>query len=230
MRKGFSLIELIVTIVVISTSFIVIPSIIMNSVRSAQWLSTSTGVYHGLAQIEIVRSKLWDQNNAPSFNQMGYYNVLDLQTNRGIERNKFRCSNDVNSSRFGMRPGHFVGHNRRQCFVAGGALNTQPTPFANFGTANPSIAIEHYDSTNFTVANTYRAFINVGYSNYNLTNDNNATDTQGTMSNFRDANQTSNIKHIRVNVRMVNGGINVSTYDYYATNIGVERPIIKNNP
>ena len=199
MRMGFSLIELIMTIVIISIAFLGIPLIIENSARTIGWLQNSKAIYHGLAKIQIVRGKYWDENSS----------IYVLQTTeQGLV-----CNNDQN------RSGHYRADNRRRC------ISFYPTLEVNFGQNKDGIdgndIDDFHNEIDSDIEGIYTIKTAVKYVDYNDSGD-------GNLSLESSTKDQTNIKEIEVKVSK--RGSSISTYRYYATNIGISTPFIKDNP
>lgn len=193
MRSAFSLIELLMTIVIISIAFIGIPLIMENSARTISWLQNSKAIYHGLAKIQIVRGKYWDENN--------HTNVLNTT--------ELPCP----------RNGHYVAEGRRRCATV---FPSADTSFGEGKDATDWNDIDDFDGEeDIGVEGLYAIKTRVKYIDYPVYVDNNLSMKDTT----RDQ---TNIKEIEVKV--TKQGSSVSTYRYYAGNIGTSKPFIKDNP
>ena len=109
-RPGFSLIELTAAIIVIGVAFLAVPAVLQQSGRSVDLALNARGLYHGLAMMEVVRNKPWDEANVGDMESAGLYYVLT--TDESIATPSLACSDDKN------RSGHYPAINRRQCEAA----------------------------------------------------------------------------------------------------------------
>lgn len=217
-RYGFSIIELIMTIVVIGIAFIGVPLILENSAKTAAWVERSKGVYHGLSKVQIIRSKFWDEGNENDFINNGIYYVLKTAESNAIGETLY-CSYDTN------RSGHYSGDGRRKC---SGATATASGNFGETGDLLEGVGTEEWDDIDdyheeddSSVDGKYDIATKVKYITYSegINSSNITLET--------DAGDTSNLKEIIVTVSA--NGKRISEYRYYAANIGVPRPYIKSN-
>jgi prepilin-type N-terminal cleavage/methylation domain-containing protein len=211
-RRGFTLIELILAMIVMGIAFATLPAILGVSSRSVENVSDVRGLYHGIAKMEVVRGKPWDEVNTNDFNQSGIYYVLNTQEcNVALT---LCCLN--NKSRFG----HYQGLDRRMC------ENGMATPSANFLAEGDFDDIDDFNNDGDRNIEGYDINTTVRYINY-------PGGVNGGSVSFNTAvaaaGQSTNIKEITVSVSRTATGRAVSRYVYYATNIGVDKPFIKDN-
>lgn len=232
MKRSFSLIELIITIVIMGLAFVAIPAIIQNSITTTSAINKSSGIYHGVAKMQIVKSKLWDHNNKQNFDQIGYYNALDITEGNG-SINYITCNNNISSPDYGKRSGHFHGENRRKCSMGIGG-----TPSINFGASGSFYTLmqdidDYNNDINYIFGSEsatdsiYTLNTKVQYVNFIAPTNVNIVNVQTKPANQADI---TNIKEITVTVTQEPNNEKIASYKYYATNIGLFRPLIKNNP
>jgi prepilin-type N-terminal cleavage/methylation domain-containing protein len=110
-RRAFSFIELVVSIVVIGIVFMSVPLILTETGRSAEAAIQQEAVMAGVTQLVNVMSYQWDENQTDETLNGGYAKVLD--TYNGATA--LQCI-DINGSRW--RIGHFREPDRRRCYNA----------------------------------------------------------------------------------------------------------------
>jgi len=213
-RKSFTIIELIVTIFILAISFMAIPSIINNTVRSAQWLSSSQGMYYGVSKINIVRGKMWDENNEPDVKATEYYGIVSVEEDSG----ELKCDFDKNSPRYGLRNGSFAGENRRKC-----SQDLYATKKSNFRDENFN-DIDDYDGDEDKFDN-YSVTTSVDYVRYKL----GAEPGHGSFKLSVDDTSASTTPIKKIKIKVSKGKEKQTEYVYYATNIGLTKPIVKTN-
>lgn len=118
MRKSFSLLEIIFSIIIIGVAFSGIPAIMAVTSQSTQNMLQSSGFYHALAKMKIVTNKPWDENNTVDFTNANIYYILDTT------ENAYDCVNSDGR----LRSGQFEGQYRRMCYPGKNA-----TPIAREG-------------------------------------------------------------------------------------------------
>lgn len=105
MRKGLTLIELILSMVIIGIVFTVIPRLIMSMNQSANVTIKEEAMYNALTMIGAIINLPWDENNT--------MNDQLLRVTDG--------ENDYNCTSSGYRIGGFIGS--RNCRPSSGDLN-----------------------------------------------------------------------------------------------------------
>ncbi len=121
MRRAISMIELVISIVVIGIAFMSIPLIMTETSKSVDTSVRQEAVMAGLTQMVNVMSYKWDENQTDESVNGGYAKVLDTSS-LGI----LQCGNYPEGRR---RIGHFVGEGRRKCYN----VERNATPVANLG-------------------------------------------------------------------------------------------------
>lgn len=130
MRKGLTLIELILSMVIIGIVFTVIPRLIMSMNQSTQTTIKEEAMYNAMAQMGMILNLPWDNNNTQ--------NSQILSVTNG------NAAYDCNTTS-GYRIGGFVGG--RNCIGTGTYSATLP---ANFKVDTPYNDIDDFDG-NITV-------------------------------------------------------------------------------
>lgn len=218
-HSAFSLIELIFTIVILGITFMTLPLILSMTNESIATTLQSRAYYHGLAKMQIVTDKPWDENNTADFvNTGGIYYVVETQSDTGT---LLECDGD------NMRAGHYAGLNRRMCNRDSGVASV--TLGVDTGEASPNFDdIDDFDGDTDTAVGTGNYILNtsVDYVAYDPSPANN---TATHSSSDAASAQTTSVKRIRVQV-LDSGSNEITNYYYYATNIGRPQAYIKDNP
>lgn len=171
------------------------------------------------------------------------YAVVNTEVPNGL-----KCNENIGNERYGMRAGNFRGNGRRKC-----TIDANASELAYFGsTGNPAGTfqdIDDYNGDSDTVRDGGRVFIvetkvdYIAYSafksllvaNPHLHMELNSTNTRLENKSYvlSDNNSSSNIKRIIVSVHRAGSGGDkqefITQYVYYATNIGLTKPLIKIN-
>jgi len=167
-RRGFSFIELVVSIVVIGIAFMSIPLVLRETEKTLTLSIQQEAVMAGITQMVNIMSYRWDEQNTDDARNGGSAKVLDTFNTTALE-----CNNYSGSRR---RIGHFIGNLRRRCY------NTQvdATPIANLGSdSNDMDDIDDIIASNSSLLtgttnhttdykNSYTFDLNVEYVNDNL--------------------------------------------------------------
>ena len=212
-RHGFTLIELILMVIVMGIAFATLPTILGVSSRSVEHVADIRAVYHGIAKAQVILSKPWDEVNTDDFGQSGIYYVLRTDES-DMPGDALFCDNNK------TRQGHYPGLNRRMCesgAATSAALLGSEGDFDDIDDFqnDVDVNIEGYDVVTRVRYIAYPGGVNGGGVNFSVTDPASA--------------QSSNIKEIDVTVFSTATGRTVSSYRYYATNIGVDKPFIKDN-
>lgn len=220
MRNGFTLVELIATIVIIGIAFLSIPMAMEVTNKAIEFTQTSRGFYHGLAKMKIITNLPWDENNVADFQDKGYYQALQTEAD---STNELKCDPVTLS-----RSGHYVGLEtalyRRRC------SSQNATDDSALGREGDYDDVDDYEAetTTYSIENVFTITSNVDYIAYN-----NASPATATF-NFDDAasTQSTSIKRIGVFITEGTGAAaqNIGSYFYYAANIGTYQPVKKANP
>ena len=116
MKQAFTLLELIVGIVVIGIAFLSIPAIMTVMNYSSEATVDNKGYYHGLAQMSVIMSKEWDENNTDDWKDANVVYIIDTEDSGCSDRNdtglyheagRRQCSKDygVASTTLGLDSG-----------------------------------------------------------------------------------------------------------------------------
>jgi hypothetical protein len=213
LKKSFSLIELIFTIVIIAMIFTVIPKVIYVTNLSIRASMKEDGIFNMMAHIMDISLQEWDENNTADSEHPDYI----LLTGKGDVL-------DCNSSIKNYRIGGFKGGRSCPNYMNVSHIG----PDANENDTSDYDDVDDYNGTeeNATkiVGNSnYTIYDSVGYSDeWNKTNYNYSTKTL----DFNETNSTNknekNIKYIEVTLQYNRGGIekNISHARYWSSNIG----------
>jgi len=109
-RSGFTLLELIITIVLLGIIFSAIPMILTQNQRSSSQALSQEAIYAGVTKMSQLLTYHWDENSITddANNAIVYAKVLDANlSQQALLRSK-------NGSRY--RVGHFAGSSRRSFF------------------------------------------------------------------------------------------------------------------
>lgn len=104
MRRALTLIELILSMVIIGIVFTVIPKLIMSMNQSAQTTIKEEAMFNAMAQMGAIINLPWDENNT------AHDQILDTNATT------YKCN-----ATSGYRIGGFIGG--RHCRPASGDLN-----------------------------------------------------------------------------------------------------------
>jgi type II secretory pathway pseudopilin PulG len=198
-RSAFSVVEMIITMTIIGLSFAVLPQILDISSKSIKNIKESEGFYHGVAKIKIILAKAWDEQNVDDFEKEGVYYVLKTDESSG---NDLKCP----------RQGHYSGEGRRKCGNSfASSIGQDSGDFDD---------IDDFDGKEDSSIQFYSINSNIEYVKYE---GDNPSYKKG--ENLYPPGKTSNIKRIIINVKKDTKDL--SSYVYYATNIGMQKPFIK---
>jgi len=211
-RRGFTLIEMILMIVILGIAFTTLPIILGVSGRSAGGIADVRGLFHGVAKLQVALSKPWDQANVDDFDTAGIYYVIGtLESNSPNPPGNLLACNINNKT----RRGHYPGRDRRMCEP--GITATPQNAFADGGFDD----LDDFDGVMEANVEGYDVNTSVDYVPY-------IDASPAAMTTGPGAVTTTNVKRITVTVTAPNGVL-LSTYRYYAANIGLSKPFIKRN-
>ena len=211
MKKGFSLIEMIISIVIISIVFIVIPKVISTLNRAESFAIKEDAMFNGISLMSIISKLPWDEGNVDNMD------ILQVNSGQNV------CS-PTNTNPF-YRAGGFIGS--RDCNSSGslssaGAISKEGSFFND---------IDDYHNFNQVTLNQitnnpqYGFDIDVTYLNdniivYNYTNQSAIL----TLNSIISPNST-NIKGVKMSVtyqgaRVSERNSSIASFNYYSPNIG----------
>lgn len=229
MKKAATLIELVFAIVIIGISLMTLPSMLSVTTKTTEMVMESRGFWHGISKVLAVTSMAWDESNVVEIDSYASYGVLntnDASFDHPAYASELNCTVAENT----LRPGHYEGNSRRSC----NALNASTIQ-------NDGEGAENYDDIddfngltdgiddNLDGNDDFFVIVDVAYIPYVFTGDTKYVKQFSTSVTAGSTTDTSSIK--RVNVEVQNsGGERITTYYYYATNIGTTIPYTKLNP
>ena len=197
-RSAFSVVEMIVTMTIISLSFAVLPQIMEISSKSVESTKQSEGFYHGVAKAKIILAKAWDENVVDDFETKGFYGVLETN------ETSLACP----------RAGHYSGDGRRKCSSGLAASATIGQDGGDFDD------IDDFNGEQDNGIEFYSTVSSIEYVKYEGDNPNYTRE-----GNYPPSGKTSNIKRIIIDVKKDDKDL--SSYIYYAANIGMQKPFVK---
>lgn len=210
-RRAFSFLELIFSIVIMGISFLSIPTIMVVMNRSTEATVDTKGYYHALAQMGIVMSKAWDENNVDDWDASNVVYILDTGTTT--------CNDDRN--------GTYEQAHRRQCDNNGTVQRTSTFAASLLNTFGKDGDLTNYnDIDDFHgagqpgVEGNFDVNVSVGYVGYNQPQPNIFTIPQAS------GGGTTDIKQVSVRVTNEATGMD-ATLNYYGFNIGYDKLLTK---
>ena len=240
MKKSFSLIELIFTIVIIAFVFTVIPKVIYTTNKTFEFSLKEDGIFNMMTKMMDISTLAWDENNTDP--QDPPYNILITEHN-----NKLECQANINS-KDSLRIGGFYSGDEYSRICP----KKDPICIPIFGillcTGGTKITIssiqrdgenseEDYDDVddyNNTESNVtksdkvrYKLYMNIGYSK-DWGGDDNAYDYDNQSLTFQFSNDfvdKSNIKLIKITLEDEKYDKNISHARYWSANIGMIQQI-----
>jgi prepilin-type N-terminal cleavage/methylation domain-containing protein len=205
MNKAFTLLELIVGIVVIGIAFLSIPAIMTVMNYSSEATVDNKGYYHGLAQMSVIMSKEWDENNTDDWEDANVVYIIDSDDSG--------CS-DRNGTNPSIAGGLYHEAGRRQCAKDGGYA-TKKNQFTNEGDFDD---IDDFDGESQEVENSFTINVEVNYVDTNGSLDSGSSYTIQAPAN---PNDTTNLKQVAVTVKN-SATQTTSTLKYIGANIGYD--------
>ncbi len=197
MRRGFTLLELIFSMVIIALAFTVLPKILQVSAKSSVKMLKEEAMSDAVALIGLIKALPWDENNTQSDD------ILHTLT---AASNDYRCDPTTH-----YRKGGFVGS--RGCFE-----DRNASAIGIDGAESEPDDIDDFDGFTKTISNAagtrrYMLGVRVCY----------VADTTNPFSRTCIA-QSSDIKYVDVNITPLSKqqllGATVARFYYFASNIG----------
>ncbi len=221
-RSAFTFIELVFSIVVVGIVILSIPLIVRQSNANTIESQNVIGYYNALTLMNTIRNKPWDLNNVVGvsgndFTASGGYYILQTGNQN------FDCKQDPNRINVYTKPGLGISDRRRMCDpnLKMAQQITQSADFDNIG------AFNNFSKTISSGGNEFFVIdVNVRYVDVNFGNNTTAGSITQAVAGVTD------IKEIEVKLSRKDPSGNkehISTYKYYATNIGTDVPFAKDN-
>ena len=231
-RAGFTMIELIFSIVIVGLVILSIPLIVRQSNLNTLTAQNVIGYYNALTLMETIKSKPWDANNVADFVDSGEYYIL----NTGNATDCFVVTNpnaqNPNDNRILAKTGLSLSNKRRMC---------DPNNKSASGMGGSSLdSINSFDGYSAKVSNNgvdiFRLDVEVKYVSVDFANGVNNANNPDTIKNSRGA--FDDVKEIQITLVRLVDGVAVQNDDgsegeaifrYYAANIGNDIPLVKDN-
>lgn len=226
-RNGFTMIELVFSIVIVGLVILTIPLIVRQSNANTIMSQNVIGYYNALTLMETIKSKPWDRSNVVDFNTSGEYYILNTgnaATDCKISDIKDAKGNLIAQNIY-TKKGLALANKRRMCDPNQGkkasaiAQNGALESINDFHNYSVKVQNENNDIFNLKVEVAYKNLANTGV----------ATNPY-TISNARGA--LDDIKEIKIILERIDpdgGSEEIAAFKYYAANIGSDIPLIKDN-
>ncbi len=208
MRRGFTLIELIITIVIMAGIFAVIPRIVFATAKSDRFAMQQDALMQALSMTTIASRLAWDENNTDH---------LDiLQTDSAA----YACDPALR-----FRPGSYIGANGRMCEQN---LTATAAPGAESGESDYRLYddIDDFDGADVNASvhgkSRYQLQNSVTYLSDNVAQESGSALTIDLSQSAATAATTA-IKRFKSKVRYIGKrgkARNIGAFVYYSTNIG----------
>ncbi|RDU65218.1 type II secretion system protein [Helicobacter sp. MIT 14-3879] len=217
-KRGFTMIELVFSIVIVGIVILSIPLIVRQSNANTMMSQNVLGYYNALTLMETIKNKPWDRNNIADFISSGEYYIL----NTGQTATDCKILDKKSDAKIKTKKGLGNANRRRMCDPSSkSALKIQ---------ANSRLeAINDFQGYTQKIASNgvdiFQLSVDVNYADINFGNET----TAGSLTNV---NRITDIKLINVTLMRFLPNQNpetVAVYKYYATNIGSDIPFIKDN-
>lgn len=247
-RAGFTMIELIFSIVIVGLVILSIPLIVRQSNLNTAMSQNVIGYYNALTLMETIKSKPWDTNNIADFETSGEYYILNTQDPNGDKCQTIPITMNVleyNTTTGKLEPqkksitgntrskkGLSLANKRRMCDKnnkSAQAISGDSSKLQSINHFNGYETLVYSDAANNTEI--FKLQVNVDY----VSVDFGVGEAVGTVG---DANTTTDVKRIQIKlIRRVKDNNNVGDVDpdgeavftYYAANIGSDIPLVKDN-
>ncbi|MGX2983212.1 hypothetical protein [Helicobacter sp. 23-1045] len=243
-RTAFTMIELIFSIVIVGFIILSIPLIVRQSSANTMMSQNVIGYYNALTLMETIKSKPWDKENVDDFQNSGVYYILNTG-NTATDCKQVAVEKFINGVKTNVT---------ENIMTKKGLANANKRRMCDPNTKVASFILPNFkDLNSINDFHTYEIKVKGGSErdkNGNVTNLNNEIFALRTEVAYKDfgggdgnsANAAykiinprftrSDIKEIKIELRRIdpNGGNELSAvFTYYATNIGTDIPLIKDN-
>lgn len=237
-RVAFSFIELVFSIVIVGLVILSIPLIVRQSNANTIVSQNVIGYYNALTLMETIRGKPWDSNNVKDFEKSGEYYILDTDdtSNNCIAASHFKTIlPSIGDADFTTKKGIGYTIHRRICDPEQKKASAIPT--TSQATLDSINAFNNYSIRVTSTSDTdptkqknefFRIESKINYVNIDFNGANNTDNI--TSANKR--TQSSDVKEITINlyrIQPTGGEELVSSYKYYAANIGSNISFSKDN-
>ncbi len=218
-RVAFTLIELVFATVVVGIVILSIPLIVKQSNANTIESQNVFGYYNALTLMETIKNKPWDRNNVEDFEKSGEYYIL-YTGNTDID-----CYNPTGTNIW-TKKGLGNANRRRMCDPDKKTASSIPASYLS--DLNSIDAFNGYSNTITTDNGTnerFRLDVQVKYVNIDFGSGTSA-------GQITDSNIITDVKAIVITLSKINPGNTteeISTYTYYAANIGNDIPFSKDN-
>ncbi len=209
MKKGFTLIEIIFTIVIMAGIFMVIPKILMIANKTESFSMKQDAYFNAISLTKIASSLAWDESNTESLGILS------------TDINNIPCDSTTN-----IRVGSFLSANGRTCQDSLSASTIMPDTGED-----DYLLFDDIDDFNGSIINTteggntrYKILTNVSYLN-NIGLSTSAKKMTIDLSATTETATSSNIKKLTTTIKYngkkaVNKDKTIATFRYYSANIG----------
>jgi len=196
-RAGFTFIELIFAIVIISVVVMSLPKISQLLTKNMDTNLVQEAIFAAATELHEATTKHWDENSIDSSSSIYLAGVLDIDGN---------CESNSSNSRYRLRPGHILQPYHRRC------LNNLTQAEADTNTNNAVDAIEDSKHINQSI------FLNPTPSQSGYKDNYTSSLTVSYDPSFDGATR-SNLKKITVTIKS-SDGTTLSSLTTYVANIG----------
>lgn len=227
-RTAFTFIELVFSIVIVGIVILSIPLIIRQSNANSILSQNVIGYYNALTLINTIKRKPWDANNVGSgdnnnFVASGGYYILQTGNN------SLDCRVLDKGSNVYSKPGLGISDRRRMCDPKHrrAAAITPSNSLDNIGAFHKYTQTVSSGGTKFFTITVAVRYVDINYGSDSTTGEIFDTANQGVGNG-----PATDIKRITLQLhRNFPDGSSelVSTYTYYAANVGTDVPFSKDN-
>ncbi len=230
-RLGFTMIELVFSIVIVGLVILSIPLIVRQSNLNTIMSQNVIGYYNALTLMETIKSKPWDTNNVADFVASGEYYILNTNEDTCKVINTSKTINGQTTNITGQiltKRGLSTANKRRMCdrdakTASANVLSNAQQAINDF---NGYTAKVYSDSDNNVEIFNLR--VAVDYVPVDFATGINAGSIGAPTTN------TTDVKRIQITlIRMANNQEidtdGEAVFTYYAANIGSDIPLIKDN-